>query len=195
MLKAQYSIKIEGLNEEIKKRIDVVEQKIPTSLQIVGSDMQNSLLTHLHLDWYTKYKPKQYQRRTDNPDLGIAITDTDTMTISVAGNNLEFDYFPTGYTKQPIDLPLRNGDDLIEWIQSAHSDIPARPFWNNFVLNQEDYAVSSFIEAMKSTQYKIVKDDNDRLNLSEFLLADNGVTTTDSIETNGENNMDDDIPY
>lgn len=203
---ATFSVKTEDLQKELDAQVKVVRKQIPQALQIVGAEMRDNLLTHLSMDWYSAYKPRAYKRRTDNPDLGTAITDTSVMNIGVKGTRLAFNYEPTGETEQSVSFGIRNGDALIEWIQSEHvfshkkkrkrgrpkknapkdeyEDIviPARPFWNRFVSDQQNKAADAFFAAMTSPtgEYEIVREATDTLDFSEYVLAEG---STDRLET------------
>lgn len=207
---ATFSVKTEDLQKELDAQVKVVRKQIPQALQIVGAEMRDNLLTHLSMDWYSAYKPLAYMRRTDNPDLGTAITDTSVMNIDVKGANLTFGYMPTGETTQSFSFAMRNGDDLIEWIQSEHTfshkkkrkrgrprkdapkdeyediTIPARPFWNRFVNDQQSKAADAFFAAMASPtgEYEIVREATDTLDFSEYVLAEG---STDRLKTGGAN--------
>lgn len=160
--------KIKGLDKDLEKEYKAIEKQIPSALQYVGEEMKNSLREHLEKDWYDWYQPKVYKRRTDNPSYGRPLSGDRNFAILSDRNELAFIYSPTGeHAIKKWDE--RDGNDLIEWLQSNHemgeSIIPARPFWNNFVEEQENGAIlSNFIRGMYP-KYVVVKDKTDKINL------------------------------
>lgn len=174
---------IKGLNEEIKKEVDKIENHIPTALNYVGSEMAQDLRKHLHEDWYLKYEPSVYERRTDDPSRGRPLADDQNFFINVNKKELRFTYEPTG--KHVRDgWSQRSGDALIEFIQKGmelglpdDEDkeylVPPRPFWNNFVNSQQNREIIDNFIAGMSPDYNVIKDaSDDNLDLSSSLLEE-----------------------
>lgn len=171
------NVRIVGLENDIKKQEKIIENTIPKALQYVGAEMMFSLQKHIAQDWYKAYIPSSYQRRTDNPSLGTPLGSEKNMTPvenMVRGKNLTFNYYPTG---EYIDgfYYVRNGNDLIESIQTGNlwGEPPPRPFWNNFVHDQEREAVENFINGMKqfgTEGIEIKADNNESVDLKDSLL-------------------------
>nr|DAF90884.1 MAG TPA: hypothetical protein [Siphoviridae sp. ctnMR5] len=174
---------IKGLNEEIKKEVDNIEKHIPTALNYVGSEMAQDLRKHLHDDWYSKYAPTEYDRRTDDPSLGIPLADDQNFFINVNKKELRFTYEPTGEHKNRA-WSQRYGDALIEFIQKGMEydltddedkeySVPPRPFWNNFVNSQQNREIIDNFIAGMSPDYNVIKDaSDDNLDLSSSLLEE-----------------------
>lgn len=175
-MKTQITPQIIGLEEDLQREIRNINEKSVYALTVTGVEMVRDLQGVLHREWYQKYTPSMYERRTDNPSLGTPLGDDsnfqDTST-DVATKTLEFVYNPTGEHENP-DWNNRSGNNLITWIQKKHEYkkpgsnepyliIPARPFWNKFVDEQIDGGImEKFIRAM-SPEYKVVKDSSDKL--------------------------------
>lgn len=164
---------IKGLNEEIKKEVDNIENHISTALNYVGSEMAQDLREHLHEDWYKQYMPRTYARRTDNPSLGIPLAGDPNFFINVNKKELTFIYEPTGEHANPF-WHTHDGDSLIESIQIPQlqwGDAPPRPFWNNFVNSQQNREIIDNFIAGMSPDYNVLKDaSDDNLDLSSSLL-------------------------
>lgn len=124
-----------GLQQELDKEEAAIRAALPSALNQVGGEMVGRLQTFLRDVWYYGYVPKKYSRRTDDPSLGIAITDVGNMRYTASGNSLAFEYLPGGSHAIDYGLPIRTGDELIESIQTGRllGNPPPRPFWNMFV--------------------------------------------------------------
>lgn len=148
---------IVGLESDVQKETEKINKHIPVALQKVSGDMLYSFYSYLFGTWYEGYTPVSYQRRTDNPSLGRPLGDPENITISVDNGKLTFDYSPTGEHAYQYFGKVNNGNDLIESIQTGElwGNPPPRPFWNNFVKEQETEILDNFIAYMKP--YKIEK--------------------------------------
>ena len=170
-LNIKIKVKVEGLNEEVKEEIAKIKNQIPTALEQVGSEMILDLQKHTQEDWYKKYKPKIYQRRTDDNSLGIPLGSVENMSVSVKNNKLDFTYTPSGEHEEKA-WEERNGDELIKWLQNEHDlastntgeilhTIPARPFWNNFVEEQfNEKIMQTFVRGFPK-KYSVVLEGDD----------------------------------
>lgn len=187
-----FTAEFEGIDEEMNKSLNDIKARIPRALNLVGSEMTQALLIELERTWHDTYEPKVYVRRSDSNGGEIGIMNPQNMTYETDGTTLHFDYSPSGETGQrwldfawdeggqrmrPIpthSLHERDGDELIEWIQTSHtifdSEIPARPFWNMFLDGQEFSAVRTFMRAMESADYIVKWGMEDMLDLSESKL-------------------------
>ena len=139
---------LETIDEDFNSEMKKIQGGIPQALQYVGSEMIVNLQKHIFKDWYKKYKPAEYQRRTDDISLGTPLGGEANMDVSVNKDKLEFTYEPTGEHANEI-WNTREGDDLIEFLQVGWDGIPARPVWNNFVREQLNEGImKSFIKGM-----------------------------------------------
>lgn len=159
-----------GIETDMKKQTDDINKTVHGALRWVSGDMLYSFYNYLFGTWYNGYTPLVYERRTDNPSLGRPLGDKKNISISVDNGRLTFDYSPTGYHATQFFSVVRNGDDLIESIQTGKlwGNPPPRPFWNNFVKEQETEALDSFIRAMKP--YKVEKENSERLDFKDSYL-------------------------
>ena len=171
----QITGRIIGLKEDLEKEERAIGERATYALTMTGIELARDLQSTLRREWYAKYTPTVYQRRTNDPNLGTPIGDDSNFDIStdVAKRTLDFNYNPTGAHENP-DWNTRSGDRLIEWIQKKHEykapgrdepylTIPARPFWNRFLDEQIDGGImEKFIKAM-SPEYTVLKDEKDNL--------------------------------
>ena len=104
---------LEELDEELDGEVDKIQKQIPSALQLVGTEMINSLRESIVKNVYERYTPREYIRRTDG-DAYPPLESTDYMEYSVRGNTLEFGYFPSG-EHENAEWYIRDGDDLIKW--------------------------------------------------------------------------------
>lgn len=170
-MRVQVTATYTGLEQDIEKEKKAINEQVNIALNFMGSEMQRDLQTILWDEWYKKYTPTRYIRRTDNKSLGTPLGDNENFDISVKNQTLEFVYSPTGVHANP-EWTNRSGDDLITWIQKAHyyaeaedgevlNNIPSRPFWNIFIDKQMDEKIiDNFIEGM-SPKYTVTQDKND----------------------------------
>lgn len=178
----QITGEIIGLKEDWDKEIKTIKSHTKTALNNVGADMVDCLQAHIQKDWYEKYNPKIYERRTDDTSLGTPIgsSDKEIMNYSATKNSLDFIYTPTGQ-HQNEEWHDRDGDELIKWLQEEHIFtnnpynavvVPARTFWDNFVEEEKTRALDTFIRAMKDQDkgLNIEKDINETLDLEEYKL-------------------------
>lgn len=176
----EFNVEISGLGQimqEYAKEEEEIKQRINRGLSDLEGDMRAMLGYTLQEIWYEGYKPKAYLRRTDDSSLGIAITRDENVESTVKGTQLLFEYNPTGEHEVP-EWSERNGDELIEWIQTKHfygggtdeekfenknAQIPARPFWNIFVDRVKNELAMSSIKASLGKDYVLIADGNDFL--------------------------------
>lgn len=193
---------IEGLQEDIDEITREINAQIPRALQQVGSEMRDNLQEHIRTDWYEAWgAPKKYKRRTDFGG-GVPLGDEQNMEIYVKKNSLDFGYYPTGDHAEKF-WDDRDGNALIEVIQENAGwsftpdkdkkgrTIMPRPFWDNFVDEQESVVADNFIAAMNRKD--IVKETQDQLidmTDSKNLRVEPSEAYGSPIETD-----DDDLPY
>lgn len=140
---------LESIDEDFQAEEKKIERQIPSALHFVGSEMIVNLKKHIYEDWYKKYTPKVYERRTDDPSLGQGLRSLDYMDVQVSGKDLLFTYEPSGEHAEEI-WHTRDGDDLITFLQVGTDYMPPRPFWNNFVGEQRDGGImEAFMRGMK----------------------------------------------
>ena len=183
-MKTQITAQILGLKEDLEKEYNAIKEKVNYALTEMGVEMARDLQSAIHREWYEKYKPRVYERRTDNPEFGTPIGGDENFEETYTDQTkqmLHFAYNPTGKHINP-EWSSRNGDDLISWIQNEHNyadnetgeidfTIPARPFWNIFLQEQENGGImEKFIKAM-SPEYKVIEE-NDKIDLSESYLPE-----------------------
>lgn len=154
-----------GLQEDVDKALSDIDSAIAPALGDVGNGMIENLQRHIQEDWYEPWgPPKIYQRRTDNPSLGTPLGSPANMDVSVSGRSLTFSYDPTGEHENP-DWSTVNGDVLIRIIQEDDGwkyppsvdqkgrMIFPRPFWDNFVREQEAHGIMDrFTAAMRNAK-------------------------------------------
>lgn len=180
----QITAKIIGLKEDLEKENQTLKEHVNYALTQTGVEMTYDLISVLRRDWYNKYTPSIYERRTDDPSKGTplgSIDNFDETYTDPQNQTLHFVYNPTG-THENIDWSNRSGNNLIEWIQKKHEykipgseepylTIPARPFWNNFIDEEINGGImSKFIKAMSPT-YQVIEDDDDK-NRLEAIAAE-----------------------
>lgn len=179
------SVKFEGLDEELNNEIAQIGKQIPKALENVGSEMIEGLSRHLDEDFYNKYSPVAYRRRYTE-----GLRNKKNMIATVKGRTLQFEYKPSGkptgtlgqtqnwsdklenWLKQfhktattPIFSPAHEGNDLIVWAQKRHEigkyEIPARPFWNNFVEEQKNSGIIDAFVVGMLPNYEIIKENGE----------------------------------
>ncbi len=118
-----------------------------------------------------------------------------TAITQIVGNNtntLRFQYLPDGKHKDLAGEQVRNGNELIEWIQNGHEEIPPRPFWNNFVSEMEQGGIiDAFITGM--LPFNITRDSSDSfIDLGASMLSGGMTFDINSMEdATGE----DELPF
>ena len=160
-----------GLKADIEKEKNKIKGSVNRALNYVGAEMVISLQDHLQNDWYRVWKGKQYKRRTDGA-IGVPLASLENFDVLPAKNGkLTFEYLPTGEYPENNDYHTNDGDDLIRAIQNGYlgEDAPARPFWDNFVNEQETSAVANFVQGMANEGYTVVTTLEDTLDLREHL--------------------------
>lgn len=158
-----------SVETELKAECGEIGKKIPFALQEVGERMRGSLMEHIARDWYQQWKPSKYERRTDNPQYGTPIGDPLNMDLYISQNTLVFDYQPS--RQHALYSPLsRSSDDLIQSIQdgTVAKNAPRRPFWDNFVREQENETIMSTLKRAMQP-YEII-DSGERIDLSTYYL-------------------------
>lgn len=172
-METKITTEIIGIKEDLKKEHENIKKQVDYALLDVGVELQSDLRERLFQDWYKRYTPNQYERRTDDNSLGIPLGGDENFEIYVKRQTLEFSYEPTGHHANP-EWSERNGDNLISWIQAEHNyaeeengeiiqTIPSRPFWNNFVDEIMDGGfMGKFIKAM-SPKYNVIPDGTEDL--------------------------------
>ena len=174
------------LRHDIEKETIRIDKNIQPALKVIGSEMALNLLSHLQKDWYDAWQPVNYQRRAmTNPK--ESIMSTDNISIETTRNSLIFDYSPKGNDSEKWEYPegrvVKNGDELINIIQynrgwdkpepsigRGGATIGERPFWNNFVSEQEDGRIMENL-AFGLHPYKIETNDADSfISLEESYL-------------------------
>lgn len=194
----KFTAKITGLDTDLRIENDKIKAKAADALVQVSGEMVDSLKDHLYNDWYLAYTPKDYLRRTDFVQFGVPIGGDENLDISVDRSSPKLDFYFEPSLMHKIFSPWSDGSDgMIEWIQHEHRYgevhrgwkiikeakiiIPARPFWNNFVREQQNGGImSSFVQHM-APQYKVVAKANDKIvDLTESLLKE---------EENGKNTI------
>lgn len=198
-----FKVTIEGLDsikEDYKKQENAINNAIPGALRYVGSEMIVNLQKHITDDWYKRYKPKQYMRRTDNPSLGTPIGSRENMDYAVDGKTLDFMFYPHGdhVVSEWYD---RDGDKLIESIQTGkmtYGSFPPRPFWNMFVEEQKNEAIMrNFSKAMADRKMPIEAEGQGKdvvFDGRESLLDSGDYQYQMSLE-NGDGQDDEELPY
>jgi hypothetical protein len=183
-----------GLESDFETEIANINKHIPLALSSVGADMEDNLQKHLYYDWYLANTPKEYKRRTDNPKLGTPLGSEKNINYVAYGNNLLFTYTPTGEHEDEY-WHTSDGDELIINIQTGElvGTAPPRPFWNNFVEEQQQKLIVTFAEAMRP--YNVIREKDEKIDLSEFLL-DSGAEQLHMFGLNGKNNEEEGkLPY
>lgn len=172
-MKTQITGKIIGLKEDLEKERQDINRQADKALFSVGVEMKRDLQIILHKEWYERYKPTTYKRRTDNNSLGRPIGGDENFEISVRRQTLEFSFEPIGTHANP-EWSERHGDALIEWIQAEHNysetedgeiikKIPSRPFWNNFLDEQMDGGIMEKFANAMLPKYSVITDNSDDL--------------------------------
>lgn len=154
----------ETIYQDINGEMQGIYKASGGALQDVGVQMIRNLQGHIYRDWYLQYDPIEYERRTDKPYYGTPLGSEKNMDVSVDGLSLLFSYHPTGEHKVREWSNHRWGDELIRTIQTnkrwtwlPHCD--PRPFWDNFVEEQENSGIiESFIFGMQTRGYTVIPD-------------------------------------
>lgn len=174
------------LRRDIEKETARIGRNVQPALRVVGNEMALNLLKHLQTDWYDAWKPVRYQRRaTTNPK--ESIMSMNNISIETTRNSLIFDYSPKGNDDEKWGYSMarvvKNGDELINIIQYNRGwdkpeprvglnsvMIAPRPFWNNFVSEQEEGRIMENL-AFGLYPYNVETKDADRfVSLEESYL-------------------------
>ena len=161
------------LLDDYQKEEGEIRAHFSEAINMIASEMKENLQKHIYEDWYLPWgKPKRYKRRTDNPDLGTPLGSDQNIHAIPSKDTLEFIYDPSGeHTNEKYHT--RDGDDLIRVIQMNSGwtwqpnedrggrEIMPRPFWNNFVDEQESGGIiNAFIAGM--APYKVIAEGKDK---------------------------------
>ena len=163
---------LENIDEEFNAFRQKLNQQLTKAVRAMEGPLKDDLYVHIEEDVYAAYKPKEYPRRRDNPEFGIALNDMDKnawLSILPQGNGFSFNYLPDGShsgttedldeysdnydadTPRPIKPNPVHGDDLIRRIETGRGYDWAcypgkREFWQNFVNEEMDgYYLSKVI--------------------------------------------------
>lgn len=158
---------IKEANDELQGQINGVQKKIPSALGLVATEMISSLRDSINENVYDRYEPKKYIRRTEGGRFP-PLESKDYMEYSTSGSTLQFGYFPSG-EHEIKGWHERDKDDLIKWLQESHGRIPARPFWEIFLAQQETECLTAFAEGMKP--YEVSVSNGERVDLSVFSMG------------------------
>lgn len=169
------SVDVEGsLDEDLQKEVGDIRAQFPRAMRRVASEMKSNLYKHIENDWYLPWgAPKRYKRRTDDPSLGTPLGSGRNMHVSFSSDGgLEFIYEPTGAHKNQ-KWNTAKGDALIKIIQDNDGwrwppdkdkqgrNVMPRPFWNNFVDEQENGGIIQAFIAGMPKKYEIVAQGDD----------------------------------
>lgn len=171
-----FNVSVVGTNtiqRDLETELKNIENQSNLALNNIGAEMVNTLQKFINEVWYKGYKPKVYKRRTDGAG-GTPIGSRENMDYKVSKRQLYFSYEPTGEHINP-KWSNRNGDKLIEHIQQGLNDytekeIPPRPFWNDFIEEEQFELFSTFKNAM--LPYSVIADGQEIYDLSEFDLEE-----------------------
>lgn len=158
---------LDKLDKEFGTKINEIQKKIPSALEMVATEMINSLRDNITETVYERYTPREYIRRTEGGSYA-PLESKDYMEYSTSGSVLQFGYFPSGEHENK-EWHKRDKDDLIKWLQKSHGRVPARPFWEIFLAQQETESISTFAEGMKP--FEVTVSDSERLDLSVFSMG------------------------
>ncbi|MEG1757790.1 MAG: hypothetical protein RR235_04950 [Oscillospiraceae bacterium] len=154
---------VEGL-ETLDADMEAINARVRAAaaeaMPFLAERLKESLRRHIDTDVYGAYSPKEYPRRSHNPEFGTPLNDVETNTLTVVRmNGVLLDYKPSGaHSGTTADLspysawydaddprPLvpnpANGDELVRRIESGNGydwggfDM-ARPFFGQFVTEQ-----------------------------------------------------------
>lgn len=185
-MRLKLSSHLEGAKEDLEYEKKEIWAASILALGEVGEDMKIALQEHIQKDWHDAWgDPLVYERRTDNPSLGTPLGSEKNMSYSVSKTGLHFRYFPSQQHKNR-EWSVTNGDSLIrmlqenlgwKWKPSEDTQgrmIMPRPFWDNFVEEEETRALSVFITEMKKVdnELDIKQELNERIDLSEYKLSE-----------------------
>lgn len=178
MFSCKFTINSIDFSPDFEKDIQSqVKPYFSHALDYVGSEMIVNLQDHIRRDWYEKWgSPKQYIRRSDSPEYGTPIGSQENMDSHVYGDKLIFTFEPDtehGYDDSWSGSSANSQvtpDDMIRIIQSnsgwrypVNKDIHGRtimprPFWNNFVDEQENEKIIESFAAGISHDFTVIPD-------------------------------------
>ena len=193
---------LDSLDKDFEEHKKAIAKQIPIALGVVGSEMVKDLQAIIEGYFYKSYTPKHYKRSGQ-------MKSDDSMTYDPKGSELTFTYSPetkrdgldAWVQDKPVagEFPLpRKPDDLIIWGQLSHFDgtdhpIPARPFWNYFLESQGNEKILDNFARGMLPKYRVVKEEGETVNLSDFILSADTENVAPYTSTNGE--ADDEVPF
>lgn len=129
---------LDGIRKDVYRVKKSLKQPINNGLTMMGDAMVAPLQRHIEEDWYDKYVPVEYKRRTDHPEFGRPMGDSANMQTTVQDGALLFDYSPLTEHRYREDWDDHDPDLLIYRIQNNDKwkwqpRCKERPFWRNFV--------------------------------------------------------------
>ena len=143
------SAKWEGsLEQDVDSHLPGIKSAANMALHSCESVLITSLSEHIQKDWFDRWYPIEYRRRTDHPEDripgdGEPLGSEEYMDTKVSDLTLTFLYTPKSNHRYAKWANHRWDDELIETIQlgpkgkwtwiSQDDPPPERPFWNNFV--------------------------------------------------------------
>ena len=174
--------KIDWSDDKLESNTDIAyntrRKNVDVVLNVIGGELVHDLQKHINDDFYKQYQPKSYPRRKDHPIFGTALDSEKNFDTNVKNGVLEFYYTPLGfhtgklrdtldfdedrYSPSEWNRPIKpkpiHGDKLInrlekgEFYDWAPHHFPERPFWTNFV-NEENNGklISHFNTAVRNT--------------------------------------------
>lgn len=183
----KFSASVDG-TETIDRDFSEVKNEIMSAVQAsmstVGDFMKDALQRHIETDVYDAYSPKAYPRRSENAAFGTPLSDMDANTmVNNRGAGVTLTYLPSGsHSGTTADLPQSSsyynpdnprpikpnpvhGDTLIRRLETGKgydwkTDVPARPFWQNFVNEMESVGglFDAFSAAMAAHGFTVTPD-------------------------------------
>ena len=186
---------LDSLDKDFEEHKKAITKQIPIALGVVGAEMVKDLQAIIEGYFYKSYKPKHYKRSGQ-------MKSDDSMQYDPKGNELTFTYSPktkrdgldAWVQDEPVEgeFPLpRAPDDLIIWGQHSHFDgtdqaIPARPFWNYFLEEQGNEKILDNFARGMLPKYRVVKEEGETVNLSDFILSADTENVAPYTSTNGK---------
>ena len=181
------TVSVDGL-DTIDQDFSRIQQELAAAVQAsmasVGAFMKDALQRHIETDVYNAYTPKVYPRRSETPAFGAPLSDMEANTaVNNRGAGVTLTYLPSGtHSGTTADLPQSSsyynpdnprpikpnpvhGDNLIRRIETGQgydwdTDVPARPFWQNFVNEMEGVGglFDAFAAAMAAQGFIVTAD-------------------------------------
>lgn len=162
------------LDEDLNKLLNEMSAAMLRATIEVEGAMADALENRIITDVYKRYDPVRYERRSENPSLGVPLTSLQYMDalspnkvpkpigglIRIEGG---LEYKPSGEHAVP-DWDTADGDDLIGRIENSYPPYtwpdgvpPRRRFWQNFVeeMIEGGQIGTTFMQKMKTTGFDI----------------------------------------